>query len=542
MDSRLKFLKEGGDRLFTLKIPVNALHQDIADNFYPERATFTVSKSWGTDFASHLTTGRPSLIRQELANNFSSMLRPRGKQWFHVRTDREEIEDRNDKLWLEDKEQVMRRAMYDRTAQFMRTVEEGDNDFASFGQAPMSVDLNQAGNGLMYQSYHPKDMAWTVNAEGVVCEVQRNWAAPARELNRIMKGRVHEKVTKALEKEPWKEFNVRHAIVEAAYYDTGRKWKHPWVSIWYDCDNDFLMEEVNRPDPYYVIPMWRRLSGSPYPFSPCTIVALPDARCIQIQALTLLEAGEKAVDPPMLAKQEVIRGDVGLYAGGITWVDAEHDGEIANALSPVGIDSRGIPFGLEMMDRTREMISDAFFLNKLNLPDTSQAKTAYEISQLVQQYIRNALPLFGPMEDEYNGQICERTFEVLQRGGAFGPPDEIPEGIAGADIRFVFDSPLHEAMEMQKGQAFQDAMAPLDAAIQLDPSSRHILKVKPAIRDVLNGRVPQKWLASEEEVEEATQADAQAQAAVEAVQTAHVAGQAVEQVGKAGVAVKQAEQ
>jgi hypothetical protein len=339
LDSRLKFLKEQGDRLFSLKTPVNALHQEIADNFYPERATFTLSRSWGAEFASHLTTGRPSLIRQELANNFSSLLRPRGKQWFHVRTDREDLEDQPAKLWLEDKEQVMRRAMYDRSAQFMRTTDEADNDYASFGMAPMSLDLNLQGNGLLYQAYHPKDLAWSINAEGVICETQRNWSAPARDLNKIMRGRVHPKVTALLEKEPWKEINVRHAIVEAEYYDTGRKWKHPWVSIWYDCDNDFMMEEVNRPDPYYVIPLWKRLSGSPYAFSPCSIVSLPDARCIQIQALTLLEAGEKAVDPPMLAKQGIIRGDVGLYAGGLTWIDPEHDGEVSKAMAPVGIDS-----------------------------------------------------------------------------------------------------------------------------------------------------------------------------------------------------------
>jgi hypothetical protein len=40
--------------------------------------------------------------------------------------------------------------------------------------------------------------------------------------------------------------------------------------------------------------------------------------------------------------------------------------------------------------------------------------TAYEVGQRIQEYIRGALPLFEPMEMEYNGALCERTFEILQ--------------------------------------------------------------------------------------------------------------------------------
>jgi hypothetical protein len=41
--------------------------------------------------------------------------------------------------------------------------------------------------------------------------------------------------------------------------------------------------------------------------------------------LTLLEAGEKFTNPPMIAVQEAIRSDVAIYAGGITWVDKDYD-------------------------------------------------------------------------------------------------------------------------------------------------------------------------------------------------------------------------
>jgi hypothetical protein len=75
------------------------------------------------------------------------------------------------------------------------------------------------------------------------------------------------------------------------------------------------------------------VSGSAYAYSPATVVALPDARLLQQITLTLLEAGQKAVDPPWKATSEAIQGGVNSFAGGITWVDPEYDERGARRLS-----------------------------------------------------------------------------------------------------------------------------------------------------------------------------------------------------------------
>ncbi|QZN96684.1 portal protein [Symbiopectobacterium purcellii] len=69
-----------------------------------------------------------------------------------------------------------------------------------------------------------------------------------------------------------------------------------------------------------------------------------------------------------------------------------------------------------MRDDVRNMIHQAFYLNSLTLPNTS-GMTAYEVSQRVQEYIRQATPLFAPMEPEYNGDLCDMTFSKLMRAG-----------------------------------------------------------------------------------------------------------------------------
>src|SRR3546814_11561861 len=109
-----------------------------------------------------------------------------------------------------------------------------------------------------------------------------------------------------------------------------------------------VMEKTPVTDVIYIIPRWQTDSGSKYAYSPATVAALPDARLIQEMTYTLLNAGQIAVRPPLLATAEAIRSDIQYYEGGITWVDAAYDERLGDALRPINQKYDGIPLGLEM--------------------------------------------------------------------------------------------------------------------------------------------------------------------------------------------------
>ena len=285
--------------------------------------------------------------------------------------------------------------------------------------------------------------------------------------------------------------------------------ERPYFSIYYDRENNHIMEAVPVWINEYRIPRWQMVSGSQYAFSPATITALPDARLIQSMAYTILEAGEKAVNPPIIATQDVVRSDVSMYAGGITWVDQEYDEKTGAALRPLTQDLRGLPFGQEMIEDSRGMIHQAFFLHKLNLPERAPEMTAYEVGQRVQEYIRGALPIFEPMEDEYNGSICDVTFETLFRAGQFGSPDDIPRSLRANGVEFIYRSPLHDAIEEQKGQKFLEAKALIAEALDVDQGSAYVLDTRVALRDAMDGiGVPAEWMHSDEDTESMIEAAA----------------------------------
>jgi hypothetical protein len=536
MESRIKTLLDYGNHLFEKKQPLDSLMQEIADNFYPERADFTTTRSLGQDFAANLVTSYPLLCRRDLGNSFSGMLRPNNIDWFAIHTQHEEREDNDSKRWLEWATGVQKRAMYARPAQFIRATKEGDHDFAGFGQCVLSLEMNRTMDDLLYRCWHIRDVAWCEGYDGTIDEIHRKWKPTAVVLDRTFKGNVSPKVKEALTKDPYQTFEVRHVVLPSDRYE--KKFKQPYVSIFFEVDSGHILEEVGSFSKKYIIPRWQTVSGSQYAYSPATVAALPDARLIQAMTLVLLEAGEKAVNPPLIATQEVIRSDVQMFAGGITWADAEYDERMGEVLRPMAIKTDGIPLGMEMRQDIQEMIQQAFYLNKLNLPIMAGDMTATEVSQRVQEYIRTALPLFEPMEMDYNGALCEETFNLMLRNGAFGRPEDMPKALRGQEIQFRFESPLHQAIERKKGQTWIEAKALLADAAALDPTAAKMIDVKVALRDTLDGiGVPAKWVRSEEQMEEIDIAVQQQQQSQQLLATLTQGGAAAEQIGKAGQAL-----
>lgn len=535
MDARVKDLCARGDRLFGGRGSLMSMNQEIAENFYPIRADFTRTIYVGEEFAKNLTSSYPLIVHRELSGAFSGMLRPRDTPWFEVTVDRPERLDKAGKVWLQSATDAQRRAMYDRTTQFQRATKEADADFAAFGQAILTGEIDRKENVLLYRCWHFRDTVWAEKYNGTIGEVHRKWKPTIQALCKQFKN-VPQCIRDRLEKEPYETVECRHVVLPGEDWDMpkGINKRFPWASVFICLEDHTLLEETPSRSMIYIIPRWATNSGSQYAYSPAVIAGLPDARLIQAMTLTLLEAGEMAVRPPLIATKNAIRSDINVFAGGITWADAEYDERLGEVLRPIMQDRGGLPFGKEIAAETREMLSQAFYLNKLNLPAPDREMTAYETGQRIQEYIRSALPLFEPMEVEYNGALCEQTFWDMFHGGLFGSHQSLPKSIQGADIRFTFASPLHEAIKKQKGQIFLQGGQIIAQAVQLDPSAQFVPDAVTALRDVLDGiGFPATWIRDQTEAQ--AMIDAHQQAALEQ-QQASQAGQGADVAQKLGMA------
>jgi hypothetical protein len=366
---------------------------------------------------------------------------------------------------------------------------------------------------------------------------------------RLFPDTVAPEVKTSAEKDPFTEINCRVIVLPADEYDSFEKGadgmsggrpdrSHPFVQIVVDEDHQTILEEIARPDLGYVIPRWVTIGGfSQYAYSPTAIIALPDGRMLQQMTLTLIEIGQKIVDPPMIAVGDAIQGGTNLYAGAINWVDPDYDERTGEVLRPITVNGDGLQWGTDYEQRIEQVINEAFFLNVLNLPEfDNKVMTATEVQTRMKEYIRRATPLFEPVDIEYNGQLCATTFDMLERIGAFGSIWDRPAPLRGQRIEFTFLNPLVQGEAEGKTVSFTKMAQLLGAAMELDPAVRADIDVDTAFRDAYDGTgAPAGWLLDKKK---ANAIKVQARAQQAAIQQASDLGHLGEQAAKMATAVK----
>lgn len=538
MDSRARGVVKLGNKLFNDKKTVDSLWQEIALNFFPERADFTTERSSGDEYADHLFSSYPVLARRELANMLAEFLRP--DKFFSTHVDDERLDESdNERSFLERLTNIQWRAMSDPIARLVTAASQTDHDIASFGNGVLWFGLNLTGDALLFRNYHLRDNAWTENAEGKIDCNHRNWKPTARQLEQHFPKTISNNVKKACSegpgKDPDKEFDCRHVIMPSRLYDYKTKGgkRFPFVSLFVEVESETVLEEVGLGQFNYVIPRWQTVSGSVFGTSMATAAILPDGRTLQVVMRTLREAGEMHVNPPMLAFMDAIRGDIAMYPGGVTTSDIEYDGKLADVLRPITRDKSGYPIGREIVEALKEDIRQGFLLDKIQLPETTRAMTATEVRRRVQEHIRAAAPISKPIQQEYNYPLCDGVFQLMSQNNAF-PLDEMPDSLRGKDIKFQFRSPLDDLAEQNEAEIFLDVRDRIFApAMEVDPSLAEIVDWPTATRDAARAMgFKAKWFKPKEAVEERrSQMEDEAQVQ-QTVQDIGTAGQLAEQSGK----------
>lgn len=557
MRQRVQDLVRVGDKLFSDRYPIMSLWQTVAENFHVMAADFTSARYLSEEFGSYLMSGRPARCHRDLSNAFSAMLRR--DQWFHAATDNELVnEDREAKKWLDFASKAMRRAMYDGRTGFVRATKTADKDFCAFGNAVITRDVCDYEH-LVYQRWHLRDVAWDEDDKSKINTVHFSWHPQGRQVQRKFgkaneaRGQfgVHQKVADLKNEEAFKKIKCRRILLPADEYDlpAQRTRGMPFVSVWVDVENDHIMEEVALRTWPCTIPRWEfggSLFGNQYGYSPSVVYGLPDARMYQQMMLSMLEASEKATNPAMIAVGEAINGGVNLYASGITQTDADYDERMGDVLRPVSMQLEGIRYGAEQMERLEGAMDDSFFLSKIRFPEITKEMTAFEASKVWDEFIRGSLPLFEPVQDEYNGKICDGSFEDLLGLGTFGSIDSMPQILRGRDITWQFDTPITVAVERALKSSFDAMVQTLVEGAQVDPTVALNADMHQATRDAIDGTgAPAKWLLPQEQVNKLkaqhAQQEAAAHAAEQVAQGADVATRvagAAESAGNAATALQ----
>lgn len=550
-DDRAKELIAIGDRQFAKREPLMSFWQEIGEHFFATRAHFTREPQIGESYGVDQFDSYPEILRRMLGDSVSSMLRPRDRPWFKTITGFESIDkDTGNLRVLEEVTARMRRRMYAGSSNFIGATKQGDHDFTTFGQCVLSVEENQERTLLFMRNFHLSKVCWLENSSLTIDHAHLKDRMSARQMKaKFGEKALHSTVKTACEKAPDTEFDYRIIILPREEYDYTKKAKRhsehrdpqgraknmPFVAVYVDVVNNHVMSESPRLLFPLVIPRWLRLEGSAYAFSPATTIALPDSRLIQSLGRILLEAGEKAIDPPIAAEEGAVR-EANIASGAMTWIASE-DRRIQDVLMPINI-NYDLKAGLALRQDIREMLTRAFYIDKLTLPPVDGAKmTAFEVGRRLEEFVRQSLPLFEPMEVEYNSKLLDAIYAQLAVLGEFSDLPMTP-ALKNAEIKWVFESPIQTASNRMMVEKFGEVLKLHATGQQLGANSRLLMDV--SLHDAMRGTdAPASWMMTDDEAAEAAEAAKAKEMMAMAVQQLQQGAAVAGQVGEAGQALRE---
>jgi Bacteriophage head to tail connecting protein len=444
--------------------------QELAEVMLPRRADFTAQRSAGERRSDRLFDGTPMLARRGLSAAIDGLLKPKTARWFRVKAlDEGLAEVEGVKRWLEIAEERLYRAIYARRARFIQRSGEVDEDLVTFGTGVLFIGEGHALNRLLFRSFHLKDVVLAENGDGEIDSLFISLRLTARQAaQRFGEDALGKDTREALKSgEADREFLFLQAVLPRDQRDHRQRNSRnlPFQSVTIDVQSEHLVSESGYHEFPFAVPRWDTSSGEVYGRSP-GMIALPDANTLQQMGKTLLVAGHKAVDPPLLVGDDSVIGIPKTFPGGITTFDMQ----AARDLGRIPIEPLqtgfNLPLGREMQKDARDQIWAAFFRNVLQLPIDAPKMTATEVLERKEEFIRTIGPVFGRLESDYIGQVVERSFNIMLRAGAFPEP---PEVLRGQEVVFDYASPVDQARKQIEAAGAARSVELLAPFVEADP-------------------------------------------------------------------------
>lgn len=510
-----------------------SLWQDIAERVMPRSAFFTAKMmAEGERRTQKLFDSTAPLALNRFAAAMESMLTPRTQRWHKLRAKKKELNDSPAvKLYLEEVTEILFAARYAATANFASQYYENYMSLGAFGTGGVFID-ELPGSTLRYKALHLSELYIFEDAAGRIDTVHRPFQYSARQaVQKFGTEKLPESIAKAATETPEKMFDFLHAvqpnseIVPSRRDYKGMAYSSCYISI---TGKKEVSSGGFRTFPYAVS---RYVTGprEVYGRSPA-MDALPSILTLNEQKKTVLRAGQKVVDPPLMLQDDGALQAFDLRSGALNYGTLTNNG--TELVKPLLTNAR-LDIGREMMEDERRLINDHFLVTLFQILVETPQMTATEAMLRAQEKGALLAPTMGRQQSESLGPTIERELDLLAHAGQLPPmPDELIA--AGGLVEIVYDSPLTRAQKAEQGIGILRTFEQLTPFVEYRPDvldGFDFDEIRTVLADV-NG-MPEKTLLSPEALKKLRQGKAEQAQTDKILEAAPVAASAAKDLAQA---------
>jgi len=261
------------------------------------------------------------------------------------------------------------------------------------------------------------------------------------------------------------------------------------------------------------------------------IVALADIKMLNEMEKTIMRAGHRAVDPPLLLQEDGALQAFSTRPNSLNYGGVDQNGK--QTVIPLETGAK-LPLGLDLSNQKRTSINDAFYVTLFQILVQSPQMTATEAMLRAQEKGQLLAPVMGRQQSEFLGPMIARELDILGRAGQLPPP---PAPLHEISLEVEYQSPLVRAQRAGEGVAIMNTLNAVLPFANIDPK---VLKrfnfdaISKELADI-NG-MPSSLLYDDDEMASIDDQAATQQAAQAAVAAAPQLSQSVLNIAKANQA------
>jgi len=505
--------------------------QDLTDYILPRKNNVIRVSVPGEKKGIELYDNTAMISCEVLVAALHGMLTNPNTLWFSLQTGHEGLDDQDHiASYLQRLTRNMHKVL--NNSNFQPEVYEYYLDLVSVGTATLIAEEDE-NNVVRFSTKHVTNMYIQENNLGFIDDALRTFCWTASQLiSEFMKdvkdpseadieGKLGKAVAVSYKKNDNKKFDVIHAVYKDDLTSTQ---KMPFLSQYILKDTEKEIHEGRFRKFPYLISRWSKASEEQYGRSP-GMIALPEAKTLNVMAKTMLKGAQKIVDPPVQMPDDGFVRPLRTQPGGVNYYRAGSQDRV----TPIFNDSR-IDFGFEAIRERQQRVREAFFVDKLNLAENKRMTTT-EVNQRIQEQLRFLGPLVGRQQVEFLRPLVDRVLDIMIRSDKDGTLiGEVPEELAGLELDVTYSSPIAIAQRASESESINAAFAASLPIIQADPTALDVIDTTGYVKEqfAIHG-ASRKVLRSNEEVQGIRDSRQQAQEAAMQQQQQAVQGQQMQQ-------------
>lgn len=477
--------------------------QELGEFIQPNKAVITVKRTTGDKMNTHLYDNTAIQSNELLAGALHGLLTNPYTQWFELTTGVPALDSKdNVRKWLQDTARKMHNVLND--SNFQTEIHEYYLDLGCFGTGPLLMEEDEK-SIVRFMAIFIGNIYVAENDKGVIDEVQREIHWPARLIidhfgKDVIKSR---KVQEAYAANSDDKFCIIHHVYPNRGDRSGKLSNFDFISHYILVEDESDITVKGFDEMPFIIGRWSKTTDETYGRGP-GMTALPEAKTINKMTEMTLLAAAKIIDPPIALPDNGYVLPLQTGPSGVNYYRAGTQDEVKQIFNR---DIR-IDFGEALMEKHRQRIREAFFVDQLQL-NVGPQMTATEVNQRTDEKMRLLGPMLGRQDNELLSPMITRLYKIMSKRGLLdSPPSEVKS------FGVKYSSTIARVQRQAEGDNILKTLNVVAPLINLDPSCRHNIDCDQAVKMIAKiYGAPQEVLRDQDEVDKLKKAESDAQAA-----------------------------